>query len=135
MGRKEMQRSNFDARFFASSRGRIVLLLRHSPKTVNELAAELGLTDNAVRAHLLSLERDKLVEAGGVVKGFRKPHNTYRLTDEARHLFPKPYDSLFNKLIEVMEGWYGTGELEEALRETGRRLANVNAPRRGVDIE
>ena len=130
-----MQRSNFDARFFASSRGRIVLLLRHSTKTVNELAAELGLTDNAVRAHLLSLERDKLVEAGGVVKGFRKPHNTYRLTDEARHLFPKPYDSLFNKLIEVMEGWYGTGELEEALRETGRRLANVNAPHSGVDLE
>ena len=126
-----MQRSNFDARFFESTRGRILLLLRHTLKTVNELAAELGLTDNAVRAHLLSLERDKLVETAGIIKGFRKPHSTYRLTDEARHLFPKPYDSLFNMLIEVMEGWYGTGELEEALRETGRRLANVNGPRPG----
>jgi len=130
-----MKGSTFDARFFESTRGRIVLLLRHAAKTVNDLVAELELTDNAVRAHLLSLERDKLVEPGGTVKGFRKPHNTYRLTNEARHLFPKPYDSLFNKLIEVMEGRYAPDEISEVLRETGRRLANVNVPHRTGILE
>src|SRR5881398_826577 len=56
-----MRKTNLDKRFFESTRGRIVLLLRASEKTVNDLAAHLQLTDNAVRAHLLSLERDGLV--------------------------------------------------------------------------
>ena len=38
-----------------STRGKILDLLRTKEQTVNELAAALGLTDNAVRAHLLSL--------------------------------------------------------------------------------
>ena len=38
-------------------------------KTVNELAEELELTDNAVRAHLLSLERDGLIKQSGIQRG------------------------------------------------------------------
>ena len=63
-----MSRFGFDERFFESTRGKIVKLLWESEKTVNDLAAELGLTDNAVRAHLLSLERDGVAEAGGTIK-------------------------------------------------------------------
>ena len=37
-------------RFFASTRGRIVALLRRESRTVDELAQALDLTDNAVRA-------------------------------------------------------------------------------------
>ena len=122
-----MSRSKFDHRFFESTRGRIVLLLRSSGKTVNELAAELGLTDNAVRAHLLSLERDGIVEPGGTIKGFRKPHYLYRLTSEARHLFPKPYDSLFNRLLEAVKAKVQPAALNDVLNDTGKRLANVNA--------
>ena len=39
-------------RFFSSTRGRIVALLRRTSRTVDELAQALDLTDNAVRAHL-----------------------------------------------------------------------------------
>ena len=56
---------------------------------MNELAAALGLTDNAVRAHLLSLERDGLAHQSGTQPGFRKPHATYALTAEAEQIFPK----------------------------------------------
>jgi predicted ArsR family transcriptional regulator len=98
-----MSKTTLDRRFFESTRGKIVLLLRSSGKTVNELAAALDLTDNAVRAHLLSLERDGLVTTGGMQKGFRKPHSLFRLTDEARHIFPKFYDSLFNLLVKVLK--------------------------------
>jgi predicted ArsR family transcriptional regulator len=98
-----MTRSSLDKRFFESTRGKIVLLLRGSAQTVNDLAATLDLTDNAVRAHLLSLERDGLVVSGGTIKGFRKPHALFRLTDDARHIFPKPYDSLFNVLVGVLK--------------------------------
>jgi predicted ArsR family transcriptional regulator len=34
------------------ARGRIIALLRRGERTVDELAAELGVTDNAVRPHL-----------------------------------------------------------------------------------
>src|SRR5688572_21385928 len=75
----------------ASSRGRVVRLLRRAAQSVNELAATLGLTDNAVRAHLLRLERDGLVQQAGTRPGFRKPEAVYEITADAEHLFAKAY--------------------------------------------
>src|SRR5215207_8128885 len=48
------------------TRARVIELLRHGRKTVDDLAAALGLTDNAVRMHLAGLEREGLVRAEGV---------------------------------------------------------------------
>src|SRR5215218_809431 len=98
-----MKRTKFDKRFFDSTRGRIVALLRGTTKTVNELAEELELTDNAVRAHLLSLERDCLVMQSGLQRGVRKPHFAYELTPEAEKIFPKAYDAIVNSLIAVLK--------------------------------
>ena len=50
----DLKRTKLDKRFFESTRGRIVTLLRGTTETVNELAQQLELSDNAVRAHLLS---------------------------------------------------------------------------------
>lgn len=118
-----------DKRFFSSTRGRIVTLLRGSTKTVNELAEELELTDNAVRAHLLSLERDGLVRQAGIQRGKRKPHFSYELAGEAENLFPKAYDQLFNQLIAVLKGRISTRALREVLREAGRSLAGEQSQR------
>ena len=122
-----MRRTKLDKRFFGSTRGRIVTLLRGSTKTVNELAEELELTDNAVRAHLLSLERDGLIKQSGTQRGTRKPHFAYELTEEAEHLFPKAYDALLNQLITVLKGRLTPSALEEVLREVGRSLARTEA--------
>jgi DNA-binding MarR family transcriptional regulator len=92
-------------------------------KTVNELAAELKLTDNAVRAHLVSLERDALIRQSGIQRGTRKPHFAYELTDEAEHLFPKAYDTLLNQLITALKAKLTPKALKDILRETGRSLA------------
>ena len=119
-----MRATKLDERFFDSTRGRIVGLLRGTTKTVNELAEELGLTDNAVRAHLLSLERDGLVQQSGIQQGYRKPHFAYELTHEAENLFPKAYDALLNQLITVLKGRLTPGTLEEVLREVGRSIAD-----------
>lgn len=118
-----MKRTKLDKRFFESTRGRIVMLLRGTSRTVDELSKELGLTDNAVRAHLLTLERDGLIQQSGITKGFRKPHFAYILTAEAEHLFPKSYDALFNRLVEVLKSRLSSKELKEALREVGRKIA------------
>ena len=115
--------TEYDKRFFESTRGRIVLLLRRAAATVNELSAALGLTDNAVRSHLLALERDGLVVQGSPVKGFRKPHFSYQLTDQARDLFPKPYESLFNRLVAVLKRRMVTPVVKDILGELGRSTA------------
>lgn len=118
-----MKKTRLDTRFFDSTRGRIVTLIRGNSKTVSELAAQLELTDNAVRAHLVSLERDGLIRQRGVQRGTRKPHFAYELTDEAEQLFPKAYDVLFNQLIAVLKGRLRPNALKDVLREVGRSLA------------
>jgi len=115
-----MKTTKLDERFFDSTRGQIVSLLRGNTRTVNELAEELGLTDNAVRSHLLSLERDGLVRQSGVQRGTRKPHFAYELAPEAENLFPKAYDALLNQLITALKGRLSPSALEDVLREVGR---------------
>ena len=61
-----MKHIGWRERLFKSTRGKILDLLRMRECTVNDLAAELRLTDNAVRAHLASLERDRLVVHSGM---------------------------------------------------------------------
>src|SRR5262249_35118077 len=124
---RQMDGITFDKRFFDSTRGQIVTLLRSAPGTVEELAGKLNLTDNAVRAHLATLERDGLVRQSGLRRGPRKPHFTYVLTEEADKLFPKAYDALLNQLITVLKTRLSPPELEAALREVGRAMA-ANAP-------
>jgi predicted ArsR family transcriptional regulator len=122
-----MKTTKLDERFFDSTRGRVVGLLRGKSGTVIELAEKLGLTDNAVRAHLLSLERDGLVRQSGVQRGARKPHYSYELTPEAERLFPKAYDALLNQMITTLKGRLPASALEDVLREVGRSLAGSHA--------
>jgi predicted ArsR family transcriptional regulator len=130
-----MHKTKLGERFFESTRGRIVKLLRGSAGTVNELVESLGLTDNAVRAHLLALERDGLVKQSGVQRGFRKPHFAYELTPEAEHLFPKAYDTLLNQLIGVLKERLTPQELEDALRQVGRSLAAEHSAKQRGGVE
>lgn len=126
---------NVDKRFFESTRGQIVTMLRASPCTVDELAGKLRLTDNAIRAHLLTLERDGLVRQSGLRRGPRKPHFTYALTPEADSLFPKAYDALLNQLIAVLKNRLKPEEIEDVLREVGRAVASGAPEGEGADLE
>lgn len=131
-----MKATKLDQKFFGSTRGQIVSMLRGTACTVEELATELELTDNAVRAHLATLERDGLVEQKGVRRSVRKPHYIYSLTAEAEHLFPKAYDALLNQLIIILKGRLPQDVLEEVLREVGSSLATSHSSgREGEDFE
>jgi predicted ArsR family transcriptional regulator len=112
-----------DRRFFASSRGQIVTLLRRTQSTVDDLAARLGLTDNAVRAHLDTLERDGLVEQRGLRRGEGKPSFLYELTPAAEQLFPKAYAEVLVALLDVLAAQLSPEALESIVRQAGARLA------------
>jgi predicted ArsR family transcriptional regulator len=115
---------NWNQRFFASTRGRIVTLLRRASRTVDELAQALDLTDNAVRAHLATLERDGFVQQQGARRGSGKPAYVYNLSPEAEQLFPKAYGPVLHELLEVLGEQMTPEEVEALMRITGRRIAS-----------
>ena len=114
-------------RLFKSTRGRILDLLRSRERTVNELADELHLTDNAVRAHLASLERDRLAVQSGMKPGVRKPHTTYALGPEAEHLFPKAYGRLVSLLMSIFSRQVRPQNLRAGMRAAGRKVAQEHS--------
>ena len=127
-------------RILASTRGKILALLRVDSRTVNDLAKALGLTENAVRSHLTSLERDGLVQELGTRPGFRKPHVLYSLAPEAEHFFPTAYSPFLRHLIAVIGRRLPLPELQASLREVGRTAAEehldqVAGKTRGQRIE
>jgi predicted ArsR family transcriptional regulator len=119
-------------RLFATTRGRVVQLLRRSAQTVNDLATKLDLTDNAVRLHLSALERDGLVEQHAVRReSVGKPAYIYRTTGAAEALFPKPYDRVLGELLAVLESRQTEEELDRLVREVGRRMGTGAASSSG----
>jgi predicted ArsR family transcriptional regulator len=124
--------TRWDRRFFESTRGQIVTLLRRSNRTVEELARALNLTDNGVRAHLAVLERDGIVRQRGSVRrssGGGKPAYVYELTQEGEDLFPKAYEPTLRRLLDVLGERLGPEESEALLRLVGRRLAGEHSTR------
>jgi predicted ArsR family transcriptional regulator len=118
-----MKSQKWRQRLFKSTRGQILALLRNENRTVNELAAVLNLTDNAVRAQLLSLERDGLVQQHGTRPGTRKPHAAYGLSGESEHIFPKAYGPLLAHFVTVISDRFTRRELRATMREVGRAVA------------
>jgi len=110
-------------RLFKSTRGKILNLLQERECTVNELAEQLHLTDNAVRAHLASLERDRLVSQSGFKSGVRKPHTTYALGPEAEQIFPKAYGRLVSLLMSIFSRKMEPRDLRTGMRAAGRKVA------------
>jgi predicted ArsR family transcriptional regulator len=112
-----------DTPFFASTRGQIVTLLRRESRTVDELAVVLEVSDNAVRAHLATLERDGLVEQHGIRRGTSKLATTYGLTSQTEWLFPKAYGAVLAELLAVVRERLSPDDLADVLRVVGKRIA------------
>jgi predicted ArsR family transcriptional regulator len=124
--------TRWDRKFFESTRGRIVTLLRRAGFTVDELARELDLTNNGVRAHLAVLERDGIVRQRGSVRrssGGGKPAYVYELTEEGENLFPKAYEPALRRLLDILSERLGSEESEVLLKSVGRRLAEEHSVR------
>lgn len=120
-----MAQVGFTQRFLDTTRGRIIALLRCGARTVEELAQSLGLTDNAVRAHLATLERDGMVRQSGVRRGqgAGKPATVYELPLEAEVAFSRAYSPVLAALLEELVMHLPPSQTEALLAAVGRRLA------------
>ena len=119
-----MYATPLDTRFLASTRGKIITLLRRKSHTVDELAGALDITSNGVRVQLALLERDGLVQQHGVRRRGGKPAHYYRLTEQGERLFPKAHELVLKELLDVFGERTSPGQEEELMRAVGRRIAS-----------
>ena len=110
-----------------ATRDRIIALLRRGTRSVEDLAAALGMTDNAIRPHLASLEKAGLAEPAGVVRdgSVGKPARLYQLTPAADHLASAAYEPVLVSLVAELSERLDTEALEVTMRSVGRRLATT----------
>jgi predicted ArsR family transcriptional regulator len=123
----------FRTRLLAGTAGRLMALLRRGPMTVDELAAALGVSGNAVRPQLAILERDGLVGRGEPRRGASKPSRTYVLTEGAELLFSSAYVPVLTQLLHVLDERLDPLEFDRLMRDVGRRLM-ADRPRPTGDL-
>lgn len=107
----------------------LTTLKKRGGMTTDELSDVLGITAMGVRRHLMTLERDGLVEYESVQRGVGRPSYVYSLTELADDLFPKSYDQLTNDLLDIVKTLDGEEKLEQVFAKRMERLEAAFAPR------
>ncbi len=111
-----------EARFLQSTRGKIVSALRRRhAASAFDLAAEFGLSTNAVRQQLLTLERDGYVAERAVKRGPTKPTLEYSLTASAETLFPQHYDRMLNAVLRQVKNSFGPAGVDTVMAGMSKR--------------
>ena len=119
-----------------STRRELLVLLRSKPgSTVNELAADLGLSVVGVRRHLDKLADEGMVEHVRVPTPHKagRPPEGWRLSSVGRELFPRRYDTLALELLEDLAEEAGPEAVEAVLaRRTDKLAAEYEAKLEGL---
>ncbi|MEJ7758460.1 MAG: ArsR family transcriptional regulator [Gemmatimonadaceae bacterium] len=121
--------------FRNTTRGRIVALLRRKEQSVEELAAALSLTDNAVRAQLATLQADGVAAAVSVRRegAVGKPAVLYGIAKSASDsLFSNAYGPVLAVVLSELARTMTPTQIRDVLRRAGRRLAPM--PRSGHSL-
>jgi predicted ArsR family transcriptional regulator len=107
-----------------TSRGRIVTLLQRGAFTVDDIASELALTANAVRAQISGMERDGVVRRVGRRPGTTRPSRLFELTPEVEQLLSQAYVPLLTQLVQVFANALPIKQVDALMREAGKGLAD-----------
>lgn len=121
-----------------STRNEILLLLRRrDAATAEEIAAELGLTPNAVRQHLTNLEREGLVSNRPFRDAGRgRPALHYSLTERADATFPKRYGQLATMVLTELNEMGGPEMIDEVIRRIAvRRAGQIEGDLDGLSFD
>ena len=112
-------------RFFDTTRGKIVGALRERRSaSAFDLAADFGLSPNAIRQQLVILERDGLISGRSVRRGKTKPTVEYSLTPQADRYFPQRYDKMLNAVLREIRAAGGNEAVKAVFERIGKRSAD-----------
>lgn len=112
------------SRLLGATRAAVLEELRAAPRTIAAVAAELELSEEAVRRHVRELEADGLVDADLRHDGGRgRPSAVYRTTDRAHRLFPDRSADLANDLWGFLADQHGRSSVLAFLRWRQQRQA------------
>lgn len=106
-----------------SSRGRIVTLLQRGGLTADEIATQLALTPNAVRAQLTAMERDGVVEKTGRRPGTTRPSHVFELTTEVEQVLSQAYVPFLTHVIQLFSRALPASDVDRLMRDAGKALA------------
>jgi DeoR family transcriptional regulator, suf operon transcriptional repressor len=91
-----------------STKEQILSLLKlNGNMTILELAQELEITEMAVRRHIQTLERDKLIHSDVKKQTLGRPSKVYHLAEQGEDLFPKKYKEFS---LELLQGLIDAGQ-------------------------
>jgi DeoR family suf operon transcriptional repressor len=111
-------------------RGELLVALKRAPQalTAKELAEQFGLTPNALRRHLKSLEEQQLVHYRREVRGVGGPVFAYALTRAGEALFPQAYASALAGVLETVREQQGTDGVAALFRRQWAALVAEARP-------
>ena len=110
-----------------TSRGRIVMILRKGGSTVDDIASQLNLTANAVRAQLSAMERDGVVQRAGQRPGTTRPSHVFALTAEVEQLLSQAYLPFLTQLVRVFSNALPSEQVELLMYKLGKEWAQRSA--------
>lgn len=120
-----------------STRKQIMMMLKtEGALTVSEIAERLGVTEMAVRRHINTLERDRLIESRLLRQSMGRPTNQYFLTEKSEQFFPKQYADFTMEILSDLEKNHGPEIIEEVFRNRAQRILNRHLPKfKGKNLE
>jgi DeoR family suf operon transcriptional repressor len=116
---------------FRGLRAELLVALKKAPHplTAKELAEQFGVTANALRRHLDSLEAEELVRHRREVRGVGAPVHAYSLTAAGDALFPRGHADVLTAVLESVRETAGSAGVVALARRQWERLVEEASPR------
>ncbi|GJM02611.1 MAG: hypothetical protein DHS20C08_11120 [Rhodomicrobium sp.] len=108
-----------------ATRDQITALLRETPKTISELAAELGVARNAISFQLHRLIAEGIVEKGTIRRKSRagKPAQEYKITPGKEDLGSHAYTPFVKSLLVQLPKHLSPAKRKSLLEQVGKHMA------------
>jgi DeoR family transcriptional regulator, suf operon transcriptional repressor len=98
-------------------------LLKQGQATAQELAEQLGWTQQAIRRHLKDLESEGLILHQSIQTGMGRPNFVYGLSREGRAQFPDRYNDFAVSLLGTLAETVSKDEMKAILQKQWERKA------------
>lgn len=114
----------------SSRQEQMMTLLLNSPEgmSIDEMAFKLNISRNAVKQHLVGLEKQQLVKEAALTSTGGRPARSYALTEQGVNCFPKQYAWFCNLLLSNLAAEMNAEALEKMMWNMGVKLAESLAP-------